>query len=96
MKMVIVSILDTAAGAYGRPAFVASEGVAIRQFQDEVNRPHEDNQLYKHPDDFQLYYIGTFDDNTGGMDLMASPKLISRAKDVMIRGDEAKPLGADY
>ena len=34
MKMVIVTILDTAAGAYGRPAFVASEGVAIRQFQD--------------------------------------------------------------
>ena len=52
MKMVIVTILDTAAGAYGRPAFVASEGVAIRQFQDEVNRESDDNQLYRHPDDF--------------------------------------------
>ena len=48
MKMVIVTILDTAAGAYGRPAFVASEGVAIRQFQDEVNRESDDNQLYRH------------------------------------------------
>ena len=54
MKMVIVSILDTAAGAYGRPAYVASEGVAMRQFQDEVNRASDDNQLYRHPDDFQL------------------------------------------
>lgn len=88
MKMVIVSILDTAAGAYGRPAYVASEGVAVRQFQDEVNRAHEDNQLYKHPDDFQLFYIGTFDDNTGGFDLLASPKMIARAKDVMIREGE--------
>ena len=88
MKMVIVSILDTAAGAYGRPAFVASEGVAVRQFQDEVNRASEDNQLYRHPDDFNLYYLGTFDDNTGGMDLLAQPKLIARAKDIMIRDGE--------
>jgi hypothetical protein len=88
MKMVIVSIMDTAAGAYGRPAFVASEGVAVRQFQDEVNRSSEDNQLYKHPDDFQLFYLGVFDDNTGGIDLLAQPKLIARAKDVMIRDSE--------
>jgi hypothetical protein len=88
MKMVIVSIMDTAAGAYGRPAFVASEGVAVRQFQDEVNRASEDNQLYKHPDDFQLYYLGTFDDNSGTMDLLGSPKLIARAKDIMIRDGE--------
>jgi hypothetical protein len=88
MKMVIVSILDTAAGAYGRPAYLASEGVAIRQFQDEVNRAADDNQLYKHPDDFQLFYIGTFDDNSGAFDLLASPKMIARAKDVMIRDGE--------
>ena len=88
MKMVIVSILDTAAGAYGRPAYVASEGVAMRQFQDEVNRESDDNQLYRHPDDFQLFYLGTFDDNTGVMDLLAQPKMIARAKDVMIRDSE--------
>ena len=88
MKMVIVSILDTAAGAYGRPAYVASEGVAMRQFQDEVNRASDDNQLYRHPDDFQLFYLGTFDDNTGAMDLLAQPMMIARAKDVMIRDSE--------
>jgi hypothetical protein len=88
MKMVIVSILDSAAGAYGRPAYVASEGVAMRQFQDEVNRASDDNQLYRHPDDFQLFYLGTFDDNTGAMDLLAQPKMIARAKDVMIRDSE--------
>jgi len=88
MKMVIVSILDTAAGAYGRPAYLASEGVAVRQFQDEVNRASDDNQLYKHPDDFQLYYLGTFDDNSGAFDLLASPKMIARAKDIMIRDGE--------
>ena len=88
MKMVIVSILDTAAGAYGRPAYLGSEGVAVRQFQDEVNRASDDNELYKHPDDFQLFLLGTFDDNLAKFDLLESPKMICRAKDVMIRDGE--------
>jgi hypothetical protein len=85
MKMVIVSIKDTAADAYGRPAFVATEGVALRQFQDEVNRASDDNQLYKHPQDFHLYYIGMFDDATGKFELMENPKLITRATDVIMK-----------
>jgi len=88
MIMTVVSILDTAAGAYGRPAFVASQGVAVRQFQDEVNRASDDDQLYKHYDDFQLFELGTFDDNTAKFDLNESPKLICRAKDVVIRDGE--------
>lgn len=85
MKMVIVSIKDTAADAYGRPAFVATEGVALRQFQDEVNRASDDNQLYKHSHDFHLYLLGTFDDVTGTFDLVDIPKLITRGNDVMIK-----------
>jgi hypothetical protein len=85
MKMVIVSIKDTAADAFGRPAYVATEGVAIRQFQDEVNRANDDNQLYKHPQDFHLYYLGLFDDVTGKFELLESPKLITRANDVMMK-----------
>ena len=85
MKMIIVSIKDTAADAFGRPAFVATEGVALRQFQDEVNRASEDNQLYRHPADFHLYYLGLFDDVTGKFELLESPKLITRANDVMMK-----------
>ena len=85
MKMVIVSIKDTAADAYGRPAFVATEGVALRQFQDEVNRASDDNQLYKHSHDFHLCLLGTFDDTSGVFDLVESPKLITRGNDVMIK-----------
>ena len=44
MKMIVVSIKDRAADAYGRPFYVPSVGVAIRSFQDEVNRAAEDNQ----------------------------------------------------
>ena len=57
MKMVICSIRDSAADAYGRPFFLPSVGVAIRSFTDEVNRPSEDNQIYQHPEDFDLFEL---------------------------------------
>jgi hypothetical protein len=85
MKMIVVSIKDTAADTFGRPAFVATEGVALRQFQDEVNRASEDNQLYRHPADFHLYYLGLFDDVVGKFELLDIPKLITRANDVIIK-----------
>ena len=85
MKMIIVSIKDTAADAFGRPAFVATEGVALRQFQDEVNRASDDNQLYKHSQDFHLYMLGSFEDSTGIFELLEIPKLITRGNDVIIK-----------
>jgi len=88
MKMVIVSIRDRAADAFGRPAFVATEGIAIRSFSDEVNNKHESNQMYVHPDDFDLYVLGSFDDSNGSFDLLDSPKQICLGKQVKIRDVE--------
>ena len=82
MKMIVVSIKDRAADAFGRPFYVPSVGVAIRSFQDEVNRASEDNQMYQHPDDFDLYEFGSFDDSTGTFDLCESPKLLTLGKQV--------------
>lgn len=84
MKLVLCSVKDRAADAYGRPMFVPSVGVAIRSFSDEVNRKDADNQLYNHPDDFDLYELGEFDDNTGLFALYEQPKLLSLGKQVKI------------
>lgn len=82
MKMIVVSIKDRAADAFGRPFYVPSVGVAIRSFQDEVNRASEDNQMYQHPDDFDLFDLGSFDDNTGAFTLHESPVLLTLGKQV--------------
>jgi hypothetical protein len=84
MKLVLCSVKDRAADAYGRPMFVPSIGVAIRSFSDEINRPDADNQLHNHPDDFDLYEFGEFDDNTGLFKLYEQPKLLSLGKQVKI------------
>lgn len=84
MKLVLCSVKDRAADAYGRPMFVPSSGVAIRSFSDEINRTADDNQLYNHPDDFDLYEFGVFDDNSGQFDIYEQPKLLSLGKQVKI------------
>ena len=45
MKLIICSVRDSAADAFGRPYFVPSQGVALRAFTDEVNRENDDNPL---------------------------------------------------
>lgn len=82
MKLAIVSVRDRAAMAFGRPVFTASEGVAIRSFTDEVNRPSADNDMNKHPGDFDLYCFGVFDDEMGEFSLETTPRLL-------LKGDQA-------
>ena len=84
MKLILCSVKDRASDAYGRPMFVPSSGVAIRSFSDEVNRSEPDNQLFNHPDDFDLYEFGEFDDNTGLFNLYDQPKLLTLGKQVKI------------
>jgi hypothetical protein len=85
MKMIVCSIRDRAAEAYGRPFFLPAVGVAIRSFQDEVNRRAEDNQVFQHPDDFDLFELGSFDDATGKFDLYETPKQLALGKQLKDR-----------
>jgi hypothetical protein len=85
MKMLVCTIRDRAAEAYGRPFFLPATGVAIRSFQDEVNRNAADNQVFQHPDDFDLYELGTFDDFSGTFELHEQPKLLALGKQVKDR-----------
>ena len=82
MKYVLVSVHDRAAECFGRPMFVVSLGQAIRSFTDEVNRNHEDNQMYRHSNDFDLYNLGLFDDSTGLFEL--------HKPELTLRGAQAK------
>jgi hypothetical protein len=78
----VVCVKDRAAEVFNRPFFVPHRNVAVRDFTDEVNRSAADNQLNKHPDDFDLYLLGTYDDNTGFFNLDV-PTVLVRAKDVV-------------
>lgn len=63
MKLTAYCIYDTAAGAYMRPFFLQSDAQAIRAFKDiALDANHE---VGKHPEDYALFRVGIFDDNSG-------------------------------
>lgn len=83
MKMQIVGIRDVKSEAYATPIFVPSVGHAERQFADEINRAAEDNILYKHPEDFELYLFGSFDALSGLFDLLERPRILANGRAVI-------------
>lgn len=82
MIQIVCAVKDRAADAFGRPFFVPTQGVAIRSFMDEVLRDAADNQLHQHPDDFDLYELGSFDDSNGMIVMLSEPKLLMLGKQV--------------
>lgn len=78
-----MSIFDTAARAYAQPFYAPAQAVAVRGVKDMLSG---DNQLAKHPEDFELYCIGTFDDNEGVI-VPCSPELVTRVKDLVSRSN---------
>jgi len=82
MKMVCVAIYDVKAEAFMRPFFVQRKALAVRSFQDEVNRPAEDNPLYRHPADYRLMALGEWDDESGYFESLPRPELIIEAANV--------------
>lgn len=81
MMLHVVCVRDRAADVFGVPNFVGSLGSAVRAFGDEINRADKGNQLFLHPDDFDLYALGTYDDATGNFSC-GVPRQIAVGKDL--------------
>lgn len=64
MKYILCSIKDRSVNAFQPVYTVRAEGEAIRNFMDAI-ADQQSGALHKHPDDFDLYAVGTFDDATG-------------------------------
>jgi len=84
MKLTVCAVRDRAIDTYANPFFVRALGEAIRSFTDEVNRAAQDNQLYQHPEDFDLYELGIYD-NEDGTFISNGPRMICIGKEVAIR-----------
>lgn len=56
-------VRDTVADAFNVPMFFPNNAFALRSLKDCVNSG--EHNYSKHPEDYVLYRIGTFDDQTG-------------------------------
>ena len=90
MKHMVFTIYDTKAKAYLTPFFMPAEGMAIRTFSDCVQDPN--HQFGKHPEDFNLFNIGDYYDETGEL-IAQTPELVrSGLSLVEPEGSEVPPL----
>lgn len=57
------SIYDVKSDSYATPFFMPATGMAVRAFTDLVNDAN--TTVHRHPGDYKLCEVGTFDDATG-------------------------------
>lgn len=77
MELKMYSIRDSKGEIYMQPFFQKTHGEAERSFQQLAN--DEKTTVCKFPEDFDLYYLGTYDDQTGRMSSLDTPQHIIKA-----------------
>lgn len=79
MKVPVFSIRDLKAEAFG-PVFMQNTvGLASRMFGEMANS--RDHSVGRHPDDFKLYQVGTFDDESGKLESLEPVRYVSTGSD---------------
>lgn len=68
------SVYDLKGAAFAAPFFMHTDAIAIRMFSDTVADPS--HPIARHPEDYQLYRLGDFDDATGQIVPLQLPVLL--------------------
>lgn len=71
MKLHVFSIFDSKAENFNNPIFLPAVGQATRLFGDQVN--DETSPFNKHPEDYTLFQIGTYDPMSGKLEPLTTP-----------------------
>lgn len=84
MKRLLCAVYDSASQTFGQPMYVIARGQAVRAFSDEVQRRATDNALNMHPEDFELWLLGEFEDSNGAL-IPVEAQCLVRGKDVALK-----------
>ncbi len=77
MKQKIFSIFDSKAEVFNTPIFLNTEGQALRILDDMVNGG--ESEISKHPEDYTLFCLGTYDLDSGKVESLDTPKSLGLA-----------------
>ena len=89
MELSIYSIFDMGTKAYAQPFYTVNDGMAIRMFSDNVNSK-EENMISKHPDQFILFKIGEFNDQSGSIESFEKPVNLGMAATYKVDNEETE------
>lgn len=84
MKVVVLVVRDSASGSFGLPQFAAAKGVFNRDLADIVNGPDRKHAFAAHPEDFEVFELGYYDDVSATFELHNKPQPFVRLKDLVV------------
>lgn len=73
----IICIRDVKLEAFGQPFTTPSIGTAMRSFED-ATKPGGDTDISKHPTDFELYCLGTYNDENAKFEILDQPQYLTK------------------
>lgn len=77
MNINAYSVKDSKSGTFGNPFYAQNDALASRSFEQASNDPQTTINAY--PEDFSLYRIGNFDDQSGEFTSEKQPQFITNA-----------------
>jgi len=77
MILKVFSIRDSKGEVFNTPFFQKTHGEAERSFRQLIN--DDKSMVNKYPDDFDLYYLGEYCDNTGKFKPLDTPQHLHKA-----------------
>lgn len=85
MKRYIFSVRDVVSQLFAPPFLDVNHGSAIRGFRQVITRDESNNAVSSNPADYELFVLGTFEDESGKFDVLAVPERISRGSDHVMK-----------
>lgn len=67
----VFAVYDSKARSFAQPFFSISIETAMRMFKDICE--DQNSFLFKHAEDFSLFHLGSFDDDTGQFQNLKAP-----------------------
>jgi len=77
MKLKIYSIRDAKTEVFNTPFYQKTHGEAERNFARTVG--DDKTTIHAYPEDFDLYYLGEYDDNEGKHTALDTPQHVAKA-----------------
>lgn len=77
MILKVFTVRDSKSEVFNQPFFQRSHGEAERNFRTLVG--DATSNISKYPEDYDLYYLGEYDDLSGKMSILDTPQHVVKA-----------------
>lgn len=92
MKYIVFAIKDKALDSYSAPFTQATVEAGLRMWRDLVLFGSEDNRYRRSPEDFTLYMVGEYDDDSAQFTDTVNVRLMSAEE---VKADAIRPQTED-